>query len=256
MRRAPRVLHSAIDGLFEGAQVALASDAAHHLAHVLRVATGAGIVLFDGHGREVLAYVSAIEAKGARVVATLTSSPRPGVVCDRAGVIWLQGMPKGDKLESIVQKATELGVAAIWPVYTERSVRRPTRGARTRETRVRDVAAAAAAQSGRADVPIVRDALALDVALGQIPSHATLRIVAWEQGGEPLASQLARVPANGSGCAVLAGPEGGLSESEIERARSHGFVAVSLGPRIWRTETVAPALLAVLSYARGDLHGT
>jgi 16S rRNA U1498 N3-methylase RsmE len=196
----------------------------------------------------------------------------------------------------------------VWPVFTARSVPRGSdpRAVAARAERLRAVAAAAAAQCGRADVPEVREAVALEEALGAVGRAASarggegvggdgvLRIVPWEGATQSLRETLERFAlpepepvdrraernptelqpsasavidglglAHGLGlgakgapvirCVVLVGPEGGLEADEVARAEARGFRAVSLGPRILRTETVAPALLALLSFARGDL---
>ena len=148
------------------------------------------------------------------------------------------------------QLQTELGVAAIRPVFTARSVPRAG-GATVRPDRLRSAAISACEQCGRSVLPGLLPAATLDTALAEIPPGTTLRIVPWESGGAPIVRVL-RAAAPGP-CAVIVGPEGGLAADEIERAVAHGFVPVSLGARILRTETVAPALLGLLAALRGDL---
>lgn len=279
--RAPRVCVRGAGfprGAGEAAQVT--GEAAHHLARVLRVRAGEPLTLFDGAGLEVRVRVEAVasDKRGATVTVRAEVDPHEGVRGDALRVCWLQGFPKGDKLETVLREGTELGAHAFWPVYTERSVPRPRGGSGAVDARVerwKSVVENASAQCGRADVPEVRPACALDEALGAVPAWATLRIVAWEGGGEALSAVLERYAhemrakgaaqgtheggvephAQALGCAVLVGPEGGLDVGEVARARAHGFVSVTLGPRVLRTETVAPALLAALSYALGDLRG-
>lgn len=225
--------------------VALPREAAHHM-RVARVPWGTRLVLFDGEGFERDA---TLDHGGA--TATLLDAPRAGVGADGAKVTWVQGYPKGDKLDTIVRQATELGVAAIWPVFTARSVPQE-RGARlaARLDRWSRIAEEAARQSGRADVPALRAPCPLDEALDALPAGG-VRLVAWEAASGSLARA---VPPGGDGpVAVVAGPEGGLDAAEVDRCAARGFVAVSLGPRILRAETVAPAMLAALSVLRGDL---
>lgn len=229
----------------EGEAAALPREAAHHL-RVARVPWGTRVVLFDGSGFERDA---TLDAGGATV--TLAALARPGVGADGARVTWIQGYPKGDKLDTIVRQATELGVAALWPVYTARSVplERNARSAPRLERWTR-IAEEAARQSGRADVPELRAAAPLDEALAALVDGG-VRVVAWEASATPLARA---VPPGARGpVAVVAGPEGGLDAAEVARCEARGFVTVSLGPRILRAETVAPALLAALSVLCGDL---
>jgi 16S rRNA (uracil1498-N3)-methyltransferase len=240
-----------------GESVRATDETAHHLAGVLRVRVNDSVALFDGEGNEARATIAHIRGRGKNVEIEfqLIEAPRTGIAHDASSVIWMQGYPKADKLETVVKQSTELGAKEIWPVYTARSVPRPkgrTDGSRTE--RLRAIAMAAATQCGRSDVPLVRDAMDLGHALEALPVEATLRLVPWENGGQPLARAISEHSGSGA-CAVLVGPEGGLETDEVARAKEHGFIAVDLGPRIWRTETVAPALLAALSLARGDLRG-
>ncbi len=224
----------------------------HHLARVSRVRVGDPVVLFDGSGTECAATVR--DVHGDRVVLAL-GVLRAGVCADTAGVVWIQGIPKGDKLDTIVRQATELGVRAVWPVYTTRSVPRP-RGTReeARKERLTRVAEEAARQCGRADVPTVALAQTLADALATLDGDPPgLRIVAWEGAVTPLTVALREQDPRAGPCAVLAGPEGGLDVVEILALQHRGFLAVSLGPRILRAETVAPAMLGALGVLIGDL---
>lgn len=276
-QRAPRVCVSPAGGGFParaGGDAVVEGETAHYLVRVLRVREGDALTLFDGEGREVSVRVAAVtsEKRGAALRVRAEGDAYEGVRGDSLRVCWLQGVPKGDKLETVLREGTELGAHAFWPVYTQRSVPRPKGvpagpDGDARVQRWRAVASSAAAQCGRADVPRVEPARPLEEALTRLPAWAALRIVPWEGGGEPLHAALARfaealagethaspVPhAERPGCAVLVGPEGGLDVQEVSLARAHGFVPVSLGPRVLRTETVAAALLGVLSYALGDL---
>lgn len=235
----------------KGRSLTVEGEAAHHLGRVLRVRVGTAFELFDGEGRVSLATVTSVEAKAVHFVQD--EDARDGVVADRARVTLWQGLAKGDKLETVVRQATELGVAAIAPVWTARSVvqLKGERGEGKRE-RLQKVAEEAARQSGRADVPTVLGAATLDERLAAIGASAPgeLRLVAWEEATKPLTAVL---KATSGPVVVLVGPEGGLAADEVQRAVDKGFCAVSLGPRVWRTETVAPALLGMISVLCGDL---
>lgn len=245
LRVAPRCLDAPAD-----AMVALPDEAAHHL-RVLRVGHGERVVLFDGHGRERDAVVQRVTRDA--VTVAWQGDAREGVRGDRARVLWLQGYPKGDKLDTIVRQATELGVDAVWPVYTARSVPRERDGkAAARVERWSRIAEEASRQCGRADVPVVHGPAGLDEALRALPTEA-LRLVAWEQSTHALVRAVG--PGRVGPVVVLAGPEGGLSAEEVARCEAEGFVSVSLGPRVLRAETVAPALLGALAVLCGDLAG-
>lgn len=228
--------------------VTLTGERAHHLARVTRVRPGERVTLFDGAGFERDAEVTRVDARA--VTLRCVSPRRAGVAADAARVTWLQGVPKGDKLETIARQATELGVWRIVPVWTARAVprERPDRAV-TRHERLRRVVEEAARQCHRADLPEVLPPCDLAAALALAPAGA-LKLVAWERAARPLAS----LPApGGEGVTVLVGPEGGLADDEAALAEAAGFTSISLGRRILRTETVAPALLAVLSARWGDL---
>lgn len=242
-----RVRVPALQALAPGSGVTVDGPRGHHLARVSRVRPGDPVEVFDGLGWACDARVESVK-EGAVTLCLGTASP--GVVADRAGVLWLQGVPKGDKLEQVVRQATELGVRAVQPVYTQRSVPRP-RDPQALHQRLLRVAEEAARQCGRADVPAILQAGALGHALEAVPEATLARFVAWEGATPGLAETVRRAPPGP--CAVLAGPEGGFAMDEVQLAQGKGFRAVRLGPRMLRAETVAPALLAALSVLRGDL---
>jgi 16S rRNA (uracil1498-N3)-methyltransferase len=226
-----------------GDRVELDGEPYRHLARVLRVPVGADLVLFDGQGVEIEARVAAVNARTVTLVLGARRRQPPPVVA----ITLLQAVPRGDRMDLLVQKTTELGVARIVPVLAERSVARPP-AARAR--RWQTIAAEAARQSGRADVPEVLAPLALPEALPIAASCAT-RLALWEEEHtRPLRQAL---PAATPTVAVLIGPEGGLAAAEVERARAAGFVTVGLGPRILRVETAAIVAVALVQAAAGGL---
>jgi 16S rRNA (uracil1498-N3)-methyltransferase len=205
------------------------------------------VAVFDGLG---WAAQGQVETVGDGCVTLTLAEPAPGVGADRAEVLWLQGVPKGDKLELVVRQATELGVVALRPVYTRRSVPRP-RDPEALTQRLQRVAEEAARQCGRADLPEVLPALPLGPALEALPEAVRARFLAWEEA--TLGLREAEHLAPPGRCAVLAGPEGGFDRDEAQWAQARGFHPVRLGPRILRAETVAPVVLGALSLLRGDL---
>lgn len=231
-----------------GDRVAFDADDARHLARVLRLGPGDLVQAVDGQGHELtvrLAHVGARSAEGLVVGRTTRPTESP------IELTLAQGIPKGDKLETIIRMATELGARRIAPLVTERTVARPDPGRWPhRLARCRRVAKEAAKQSGRAIVPEVDPPRSLGEWLAE-PRPAGLLLCLWEgESGGPATV----LPAGGvERASVVVGPEGGLSKGEVARLRSAGAVVAGLGPRILRTETAGPVALALLQARYGDL---
>jgi len=226
-----------------GAQFSLDPDAAQHVAKSLRLKAGDSLVVFDGRGGEYDASITRIDRDRVDVkVGALREAGRE----PRLALGLVQGLPEADKMDWIIQKATELGVGWIQPVTCERSVVRLAgeRAAR-REAHWRRVAIAACEQSGRNLVPEVRPTLGF---MGWIalPAAGPRWLLS------PKADAIARHARPESPLELLVGPEGGLSERERELARSQGCESVALGPRILRTETAPLAALAAIHALWGD----
>jgi 16S rRNA (uracil1498-N3)-methyltransferase len=171
-------------------------------------------------------------------------------------VTLLQGLPKGDKLELIIQKAVELGVTRVVPVMCSRSQAHvPSGKVAVRVERWRTIAAEAAKQCGRAVVPEISQPAEFTGAISE--AQASLKLVAYEVAGSGLKEVLRRAEENQNldSIACLVGPEGGLSRDEVEAAEAAGFVPVTLGPRILRTETAALTLVSAVMYELGDVGG-
>lgn len=170
-------------------------------------------------------------------------------------VVLVQGLAKGDRMDTVIQKGTELGAASFWPVVCKRSVVRldPSKKS-SRQERWQRIAAGAAKQCRRALVPKVVEPLEWSTALDMIPPGA-LVLVLWEdESGHTLKKVIQSRPRPDE-VYLLIGPEGGLERQEVEEARQRGGIPVTLGPRILRTETAGPATLAMLLYQWGDLGG-
>jgi 16S rRNA (uracil1498-N3)-methyltransferase len=238
--------------LAAGTMVELPTETAAHLAKVLRARSGDPIVLFSGNGRE---YAGSVESvRGSRVTAAVGN----GAAVDRESplaVTLLQCVPRGDRMDLIVQKATELGVTRIVPVLSQRSVvRLDAAQAESKAVHWRAVAVNACEQCGRNRLPRIEAPLPLLHYLGiDAPpsSPATpLRLLL-----EP-AAQAAALPGLVPAAVEIAiGPEGGFAEQELEALRLAGFLRVRLGPRILRTETAALAALTWLQTRFGDMPG-
>ena len=221
----------------------LTDQARHYLRDVLRLAPGAAVELFDGQGGAWDAVVEpGFEA--------LALGPRREPQARGPAISLLFALSKGEKGDLVVQKATELGVARLAPWSAERSVVKLDAGkGRERAERWGRIAEAAARQCGRTDVPPVEPPVPLAAALAAVPAGHRL-VVLHGAGGTPLPELgLDGAP----GVALVIGPEGGLTGSELAACREAGAALASLGPRTLRAETAAIAAVAVLQAVAGDL---
>lgn len=233
-------------GLAVGTSIALPDASANHLARVLRLREGDGCVLFNGDGRDYDARIAAISKRGvlADVVgARDVDNESPLRVC------LLQGIARGEKMDLILQKATELGVASVIPVMAERTeVKLDAERTEKRMAHWRSVIASACEQSGRARLP----SLAVPTALGdaaQAVDHGTTKLTLDPTGDVSLAT----VKIDAAAVVVAIGPEGGWSPRDRDTLSAAGFIGLRLGPRILRTETAGLAAIAALQSRFGDL---
>jgi len=246
--------------LSPGATIELPRETASHLAKVLRARDGHELVLFNGDGRE---FSGAIESvRGSRVFASVGDG-RPVDRESPFAVTLIQCVPRGDRMDFIVQKATELGVARIVPVLSQRSVVRldPSQ-AESKAGHWRAVTVSACEQCGRNRLPVVGMPRPLLNYLGDLTPSSAPRLVfepqdAATNGGRHLAAAGGGTtdPCHSTvGAAEIAiGPEGGFAADELEAFRVSGFFRAGLGPRILRTETAAIAALTWLQSRFGDM---
>ncbi len=229
-------------------EVTLSGERRHYLVHVLRLAEGSSLEVFDGAGRAFEARVASLDAEAVRLVlgeARLTPPSRPLHI--------LQGLPKGDKLEWVLQKGTELGATAFHPVATVRSVvKLEPKRAEERTTRWTKIVEEAARQCRRNDVPLVHTPRPLVDAARSLAPGTTLLVLDEEESAVPLGEAF-RSCAPGAPVALVVGPEGGLAREEVSALRALGARPVTLGRRILRTETAALAALAVMGFLDGEL---
>jgi 16S rRNA (uracil1498-N3)-methyltransferase len=235
-----------LDAPFEaGARVTLTGSAARHVTRVLRLRPGQALTLFNGRGGE---YAATIEALHGERVAVAVGEPS---AIERESPLTLtlaQGVSRGERMDLIVQKATELGASRIVPLLTERSVVRLSASQAARKLiHWRAIAVAACEQSGRNRLPQIAPPLPLADFLHQ-PPEAGARLLLSPQA----VARIQDVPP-APAATVLIGPEGGLTEAEQKTALAAGCTPVRLGPRILRTETAALAALTVLQLEFGDL---
>jgi 16S rRNA (uracil1498-N3)-methyltransferase len=234
---------------FRAAEVTITKHQAHYLRRVLRLKPGDSVVIFNGAGDERHATVDTLSRDHAilRLVAELEPLPESPLQ-----VALVQSLVKNDAMDMIVQKATELGVHSLIPVSTEFSVIRLDKDRVTRRVEHwKKIAAGACEQSGRHRPPVIYEPQALASGLTQIPANH-LKLVLQPRGiqEQPAAQLPVERPA---GVAVLIGPEGGLSERDIQDAGRAGFTRITLGARILRAETAALAACTLVQYRWGDL---
>jgi 16S rRNA (uracil1498-N3)-methyltransferase len=231
--------------------VTLSVGASAHVAKVLRLRVGAALTLFDGRSGEFEGQILALERDGVRVrVGAHHAIERESPVA----VTLLQCLARGERMDWIVQKATELGAAAIVPVLSEHSVvRLDEPGAQRRQQHLQSVAISACEQCGRNRVPAIKSPLTFERACAEA-HDAGARLLLEPEGAQSLASVVNALTASTS-VSVLIGPEGGLSAPELSMAQHHGFIGCNLGPRILRAETAPLAALATIQALLGDFGG-
>ncbi|WP_048307126.1 16S rRNA (uracil(1498)-N(3))-methyltransferase [Halomonas sp. PR-M31] len=234
-----------VDALLEpGSDVLLPEGAARHVVTVLRQREGATLALFDGRGHEATAVL--VEVSRKRVLARV-DSVSPGRNESPLAVHLGQAVSKGDRMDYAIQKAVELGVAEITPLHTKHGdVRLKGEREAKKHARWQGVAISACEQCGRATVPKIHPPRPLEDWLAE--RDEVLRLVL-----HPAAESPWRETADVRKAALLIGPEGGLSKEEIIRAQHAGFTALTLGPRILRTETAPVVALSLLQHYFGDL---
>jgi len=240
----PRIHTPAI--LRTGTTQQLPESAAVHVTRVLRLAAGDPITLFDGTGTDYEAVLKVVARSG--VVAQVGR----GHVVERESplaVTLLQGISRGPRMDTVMQKATELGVHRLQPVQTGRSVvRLDAERAEARREHWQRIVISACEQCGRSILPEVLPARPLGEAL-QLLAPGTVGLTLDPRGS----AGLDELVGTSSTVALAIGPEGGFTDEEVQTLIKAGFRGLRLGPRILRTETAPLAALAILQFARGDL---
>ncbi|MDP3978501.1 MAG: 16S rRNA (uracil(1498)-N(3))-methyltransferase [Pseudomonas sp.] len=231
-----------IDAPLALGQHQLPETQAHYIGRVLRHAVGDAVQLFDGSGNEFLGELIEV---GKKVVRVELREAFTGLAESPLHIHLGQGLSRGERMDWAIQKASELGANAITPIVSERcEVRLKDERADKRMAHWRQVAISACEQCGRSVIPLIHPPLALADWLEQ--SEAELKLVL-HPVAEPLASH-----GKPQSLAFLIGPEGGLTDAEVAQAKSHGFHAARLGPRVLRTETAPVVALSVAQQLWGD----
>jgi 16S rRNA (uracil1498-N3)-methyltransferase len=231
--------------LATGDELVLPDAAATHVQRVLRLRPGAPLTLFNGRGGEHSATLLRADREASVVqVGGYDAADRESPL----RITLLQGISRGERMDTIVQKSTELGVTRIQPLLTEFGVvKLDEAAAAKRQAHWRAVAVGACEQCGRNRVPEVAVALDYAPALAALTTSPALRIVLAPDGAQTLAAA-----ARGEQVTLLVGPEGGLSAKELLLAQRAGFESCRMGPRVLRTETAPLAALALLQTLLGD----
>jgi len=234
----------------KGEEVFIKDSDAHHITQVLRLKEGEEIIVFTGTGLEYQVVIKNIssglvlgEIRG------VTSSDRDSKV----NVTLVQGVPKGDKMDFIIQKCTELGIAKIIPVLTERTVVKLDGDKKgKRRERWQKIAQEASKQCKRATVPQIAEIFTWGQYLASISNEGPI-LVLWENESTRGIKSFLGKNKDLDQITLVIGPEGGLSQQEVGKLLDKGAQTVTLGPRILRTETAGLAALVMILYELGDL---
>lgn len=233
-----------------GDRVTLSAEETRHLTRVLRLGVGDLVEALDGAGTMLTVRIERVDRRGAEAV-VLARAAHPTESPLRLTLA--QGMAKGDKMESVIRMATELGATTVVPLVTARTVVTIERGGGTsRLARWRRVAQEAAKQSGRSVVPDVTPPQTLEAWLAAREA-ADLLVCLWEGAEAPLVSQLPKTRV--AQATLVVGPEGGFESGEAQALEKAGAIVGNLGSRILRAETAGPVGLALLQERYGDLGG-
>lgn len=222
-----------------------------HIQRVLRLGAGDYIELCDGEGMDYEARIQTLEKSfiEAEIINEYTSKGEPQVK-----ITLYQGIPKGSKMDLIIQKCVELGVYEIVPVITARTVVKleTVKEQEKKVNRWQKIAEEAAKQSRRGIIPVIRNPMPYKHAASQ--SGYSLKIIPWENEREKGLKTLLKGANNGiDTAAILVGPEGGFEEEEVLQATKDGWVSITLGSRILRTETVGMAMLSMIMFHLEEL---
>lgn len=242
----------------EGDSVQISGEELVHLARVLRLTPGSAVTICDGTGQEYQTILREVlpEVAIAQIVERVPSTAEPQVK-----ITLVQGIPKADKMDFIIQKGTELGISEFLPVFTERTVVQLS-GAKAlrRRERWQRIAKEAAKQSQRAIIPKIHPPLYWQECLARYgeKTQGRLGLFLWEelagQGSKGILAASRKLKQSElRDIWIFIGPEGGWSETEAGEAVAMGITALSLGPRILRTETAGIVAAAVILYEAGDL---
>lgn len=232
--------------------IQITGEDARYLRTVLRCKKGETMQIFDGKGTSYNAIIKTVSKK--EVIAQILTAGQSDTESP-LGIVLIQGLLKGDKMELVIQKTTELGVKEIIPAVTERSQVRDTGKA----ARWKKIAENAARQSGRICIPSIREPARFKDVFSEYLVPASSGLIFWEEKGLPLKEAIHKIsstaiqrPASLT-INIFIGPEGGFTKDEVHTAESKGFKVASLGNRILRAETAAISATAIVQSLLGDI---
>lgn len=230
-----------------GSELEVDAEKARYLGRVLRLRVGDSLVVFNGVDTACSADIAGFSRSGA----TLTVRDPLTITSESPLKVHLvQGISRGERMDFVVQKATELGVKRITPLLTERGmVKLDETRAEKRRQHWQKVAASACEQCGRVRLPLLDPPQRLDAWLSAKPRQSETDVILRVGAVQSLST----ITAPATKVCILIGPEGGFSDAEYQLAKAAGFVAVSMGPRVLRTETAAAAALTILQARWGDM---
>jgi 16S rRNA (uracil1498-N3)-methyltransferase len=224
-------------------------DEVRHIRKVLRLRAGDALSIFDGSGKE---YEGTLVKEGSASVSIRVQTIFPSQRESDLEIIFAQSLLKGEKMDYLIQKATELGVKRIVPFISSRSIPSLEKKKRIdRHRRWEKIAIGASKQCGRGIVPMIDPLQEYPQILQSVPRE-TLRLILWEEGGKRLKEVLKKLEQE-TAVFFLVGPEGGLTKEEVEQATRVDFIPITLGERVLRSETAGLCLLSVLQYEWGDM---
>jgi len=240
--RVPRIYQQG--ALIVGQTCLLADDAANHVGRVLRMQANQALELFNGDGNNYQALIVEVGKKTVSVaIKDVLANPVESPLRIHLG----QGISRGDRMDFAIQKAVELGVAEITPLFTERcGVKLDAERAEKKREQWQKIVMSACEQSGRSVVPVVNPLTHLDKWLEQETKELKLTL-------DPWAKDTIKTLTKAQAVRLVIGPEGGFSDKEVQQTQQAGFTAVQLGPRVLRTETAALTAIAALQLQLGDL---
>ena len=247
-----RIFIEKIALLEPGSEFRLTGEESKYIARVLRLIDGESVILSSGDGPEYHTTIVAIEKKSVLLkVESIDETNRES----KLDITLCQSLPKSKKMDLIIQKCTELGVRRFIPFTSSRSVSRPDKKEGSEKVkRWEKIALEASRQCGRRFIPPVDNVIKFDDLLrdmDKLDNEKTLKLIPWESEDNKSLRQM-------SGSEVkklmlLIGPEGGFSNEEVDRAKKAGFIPISLGSRLLRTETAGLATVSMLQYIWGDM---
>jgi 16S rRNA (uracil1498-N3)-methyltransferase len=238
-----RIFHSGSIKLHDA--LLLDDDAANHVGRVLRMKVGQPLIIFNGDGYDYSAEIIDVTKKSVQVAITKAAAVNNE---SPLAIHLAQGISRGDKMDFTIQKSVELGVTDITPIFTERcGVKLSGERLAKKHQQWQKIAISACEQSGRAVIPKIHEPLQLGEFLQQESGQLKLNL-------HPRASTSVKgLTCPEQGVRFIIGPEGGLSDQEIELTQNSGYTDILLGPRVLRTETAALTLISMLQMQFGDL---